>query len=411
MSVSDWCDRASAALSVSQACGITRELRRLESALPVQSDRLSSAIDDIDQITSVGPNAARDLNASILMTAQGIQNMVYANQQLALSPLRQTDAVVREMADDLFNASRGMVGVLDSLNCVSVMMTGKAVPGISRARACILSVAGRIDAELNDIQQTVNNWEAAASNAINTRLNDINDRVGNAILDFQDDHEIVACLSSVVSIPDEIFRTTNTNIQTVNTNVNDIGNQAGGCSGLARQVADLMNGGVQELNEALNNALSLNGEVETIYNNLTSHLNNLTPLDQRVIEQALANIAVPPFTEATQEQIQEVVQQMQQVQVQMQSAAAAASITQIEFTFGHEIHLDRVNDVIRIRHRDKYTLLFDNTNIIAATEVTNKKVAWIENLMLKYNVHTHGATPPPSNQFTLSDGTTIFKAG
>lgn len=408
---SEWCDKAKAFLNINQACGITRNLRRFADSLPVQSTQLDSAITSIDSALNAGPNTARNLNAAILGTAQGVQNLITANERLLLSPLTQAHNTVRDGQRQIDEISRGLLGVMDSMNCVSEMLTGSAIPGMSRARSCVRDAQNKIDAELNAISSTIGLWENETKKAIDDRLKDLNKRIGSAIRDFEDDHEVVACLSSTLGIGDNIFTRVNSELGTTTSNVGAIGAQAGGCSGMARNVSDLMNKGVQELNESLQRALELNDQTNTAVLNLSSYAATLPSAETQAILEALSTVSVPPFTEATQTAVSSVATSMTAVSNTMQQAAQQASITQIAFTFGHEIFLDRVNDIIRIRHRDKYTLLFDNSNIIAATEVTNKKVAWIENLMAKYNVHVHGTSPPPTPLLTLQDGTTIFKAG
>lgn len=106
---------------------------------------------------------------------------------------------------------------------------------------------------------------------------------------------------------------------------------------------------------------------------------------------------------------------------------------------GHVIRMDDRLDEIVIRHKDSsiihlksngdiyienesghHQFVMNGPNIVSAMEVTHKRLVWLENMMQKFNSHTHlynpgpgGPTPTatPQPQLAESDGTTVTLAG
>lgn len=86
---------------------------------------------------------------------------------------------------------------------------------------------------------------------------------------------------------------------------------------------------------------------------------------------------------------------------------------------GSIIHLKSNGDIFVENSSGHHQILMNGANIISALEVTHKRLVWLENLMAKYNAHTHpylaGITPsntsPPVVPLTDADGTTVTLAG
>lgn len=356
--MSTWCDRARAALFIGQACQIGTTLRRLEQSLPFQSDNLEEAINSIDQATQIGPSMVRDLNNQILGVAFGIQNEVYASQQLANLPFYTASQELRDLTNDMRQLGASTVAVLDMLNCVSRILTDETIPGMSRVKACIQDAFTKIQGALNQTQQTVNEWNAAVNNAINGRLNDIQDRIGDIVQEAIDDSTVVACLSSVIDIPEEIFRNVNTSISEIEEQTAGVGQQSGGCSGLSKSLADALEYAHAEIGTALEQINEINDRAQVLLSRLPT-IQNITPQQRTQVAQAMSTMVRPPVTPATVQAIQAVQTTVQQIQQQLVVTSQQAGRPQNAFMFGHEVLLSRTTDTIRITHRNGSSILFD----------------------------------------------------
>ena len=104
------------------------------------------------------------------------------------------------------------------------------------------------------------------------------------------------------------------------------------------------------------------------------------------------------------------------------SSEEGNEFVEIKTREGHLIKLDETSNTITIQHKGGHTMTFDSTNITLASETTTKHLAYLENLITKFNSHTHlynpgpgspapTAPPPAPNQFNVSDGTTVTRAG
>lgn len=111
----------------------------------------------------------------------------------------------------------------------------------------------------------------------------------------------------------------------------------------------------------------------------------------------------------------------------------------LETREGHFIKLDETNNTIMLQHRNGNVIVlsideillrhkngheqtFTADSIEIASDVVNKRLLWLENMMAKFNTHTHVYTPgsgspvptaPPNapSLLTVADGTTVTKAG
>jgi len=319
---------------------------------------LEEAINSIDQATQIGPSMVRDLNNQILGIAFSVQNEVYASQQLANLPFYEASQQIRDLTNDMRQLGASTVAVIDMLNCVSRILTNDTIPGMSRVRACILDAFNKIQGTLNEVQQTVNEWNVAMNNAINGRLNDIQDRLQDIVQDAIDDSSVVACLSSVIDIPEDVFRNVNTSITDIESQTAGIGQQAGGCAGLSKSLADALEYAYAEIGQALDQIAEINDRAQELLNRLPT-IQNITPQQRTQVAQAMSTMVRTPVTPATVQAIQAVQTQVQQIQQQLVVTSQQASRPQIAFTFGHEVLLSRSTDTVKITHRSGANIFFD----------------------------------------------------
>ena len=90
----------------------------------------------------------------------------------------------------------------------------------------------------------------------------------------------------------------------------------------------------------------------------------------------------------------------------------------VETREGHSILINETSNEITITHKDGNTQVFNSSNIILADNEVNKRLVWLENMMVKFNTHVHpgvmsggSSTAPTTTQLTPEDGTTVTMAG
>lgn len=351
------CDVAKALLNINQKCALSANLARLSTSLPIQSDGVTNAIEAIDEAILAAPNALRDLNSTILGAAGGAQNLVFAARQL--DPLKTVGQVVRDQTAEINNIARGMIRVVDSLSCVSQMITGRAIPGLAQARACMNDVLNKIDSTSASVQQQLGRWDNAVNRAIDVQIDQLQGLLNAAYRDFAADHKVVACLSSAIQIPDEIIRTSSSVYSEALSQLGQAGEQSGGCSGVSKQVSDLLDTGIQDLNSALLEAIDLNSRTQTAVTAINNFASTVAGPESRQLQQAVSTITQAPFTPAAEASAASASAAMSSASSQASQAAQQASITQTEFTFGHEVLLSRTGDIVKITHKNGSFILFD----------------------------------------------------
>lgn len=425
------CDKAKSILNINQGCAITRSLQNLSASLPVNSDTLNEAIQDVNDALETGPRALRTVNNGIMGGAFGVKNVIHVARELQNLPANVLNSELRGAAQEITNVARGLTGVLNSLNCVSETLTNKAVPGVQRAAACVASGASKLTSIIGKVQHTVNGWNHTINTSINDFLNDIDKRVDDTIKDFVDDNAAAHCLSSMVYIPDDVFKANTQLANDHQAELGDLAKQASGCAGGSRDTSHALRQASGGLSEAaalkLASEQKLAQQVQRIQTALPDN-----PAHADMVRKAVAGVIKPqenptdplvPIDDAmpgVNEAITSAQADVEAAADSMDSAAAKTDIVSVNYTYGHDIIMDRVGNFIRIMHKDGHYTLYNASNIIHAADVTNKHLLWLENAITKFNSHTHlynpgpGAPTPsrtPIPTFDMSDGTTITKAG
>jgi hypothetical protein len=434
MSTSNWCDKAKAVVKIDQTCGITNSLRQLSNSLPVHSENLDQAVVNIGTAINAGNTAEIEVNNAILGTLQGIQATSWGAVRMANWPFETARREILSLGQDIRNTAMSAVGVMNMMNCISSTLSGKTIPGTQAVKNCLGASADRVGAILNDVQKTINQWQKAINDGIQKTIDTVDDKLSDILQEFEDDNSIVACASSMINIPDDIVGSMGASIGTHNESLGNFGTTLAGCAGRARDLATTLEKAGEDLQKVLDEIDRVNGLVGDHVNKANDLIQgfkdagqgtlvekvkeSIAPVVQPATNPAEPLTAITPISPATSIAVSNAkVAVMQAADVVAQVAAVAESIS-VDFVFGHEILLDRVNNIIRIKHKDGHYSLYNSSNIIHAADVTYKHLAWTENLIEKFNSHTHpgvapGAanTAPPTTQFTMSDGTTITLAG
>lgn len=414
------CDKVKALINIDAVCNISGSLASLNGALPAQSAALGDAAARAREALQTGPRALNSLNNGIAGGSVGVSSMILSYRRLALSPVTVANQAITEYTRDVRIVTREVIKSLDTLQCVSKTLTNKTVPGIGTVQNCLAKGVDKLTNVAQKTRDLLTDFGNSVNDAIDQKLDSWQDDLNGVLQDLQDDNGAVACMASAVKIPNNTLNLFGTRLADVKISQGDFKKHLGGCTGsLLNQARDLADA-AKALDNSLDKITQLNQSVDDLYTRGQNLAQNVAPSDRKPFDDAISPLAGPPFNETTVQEIEAARQFAREAQASLEAAAERAQSAISAYTFGHEIYLDRVNDIIRIRHRDKYTMLFTASNIISATEVVYKRLAWLENMMQKYNNHTHfyrpGSGPViettrPLLQIDDGDGTTITLAG
>lgn len=409
--MSNLCDTAKALLNIDQTCKITQNLGALASSLPVQSQSLNEAVNTTRTALDTGPAALRDLNSTIMGASLGVRNTITAYERLATDPLAQSNALVGQYTQAVRNAATASIGIMDSIQCISNLLTGKAVPGISTAENCLNAGAKKLIDIGNKTSKLIADVNKATVGAVDEKLKSWNTDVNNALKEFASDHSVVACLASAVNIPTDTLTSFNSQLNALQTSNSDMKKGLGNCSGALRDSAKAFDDAKKSLDKAKADLQDLDDQLTTLKNQgLATLPEELKPLTS----------TIGPQLPAVYSLMDAAATGMTSTATTLKTAATQTDDTVSAFTHGHEITLDRIGNIIRIKHKDRHLTLYTSDNIIHAEDVQHKRLVWLENMMQKYNNHKHfyrpGSGPVvettnPVIQLDSGDGTTVTLAG
>jgi hypothetical protein len=405
------CDKAKAILNIDQGCKISQNLAALGASIPVGSETLESAATDVHSALALGPEALTGVHAQTMAAVTAAASIQHTVLALTNLPGSTANTLIRGAVEDLNNAAMGVIGVVNTLNCIARTLDGSAIPGMQKAAACIASGISKLNKLTNDVQSTVNKWQKVVNDSVTAKLQDIDAEIQKTVTGYNSDSSVVMCLSSMTGISDVDFTNINAQYQNSTVELGDLGKQTSGCAALARDTAAKL----KQAQAALSSAQDLKNAAQTRVQNQITSLTG-SPVAAAAMSLLPQGDLIPGYDDAVAA-IQDSIAAMG---TSMLAAAQKSDLVSVAFTYGHDVRLDRVGNVIKITHKDGHYSVWTADSIIHAADVTHKHLLWLENAILKFNSHTHlynpgpgGLTPTrtPIPVFDMSDGTTITQAG